>query len=252
MIFNTHSHLQDKVFDAQRDTLIEAVKQQGMKVLLVGYTPEMNRAAIALAEQHDNFVVAVGIHPNHADNWEQQFLALRELATHEKVVAIGECGLDYHWEAVDRSKQKACFIAQLELAKELKLPIVVHMRKATEDTYAILSATYQGPGVMHCYSGDAAYAEKFIELGLHLGIGGPVTFKNAKELQSIVATTNIRHLLVETDDPYLAPTPFRGQQNIVTHVQYVIEAIASIKQQPSSMVIKETTANALQVFGGES
>lgn len=252
MIFNTHSHLQDPVFDLQRDALIQEVKQLGMKVLLVGYTPQMNRAAIALAEQYENFVVAVGIHPNHAHDWETQLPLLRELATHEKVVAIGECGLDYHWDEVDKQTQQAAFVAQLKLATEMKLPIVVHMRKATEDTYAILSSAYQGSGVMHCYSGDALHAQKFIELGLHLGIGGPVTFKNATELQSIVATTDLRHLMVETDDPYLAPTPFRGQQNIVTHVQYVVEHIASIKQLDSSTVISTTTTNALQVFGGES
>lgn len=252
MMFNTHSHLQDSVFDSNRDELIQDVKQLGMKVLLVGYTPEMNRAAIALAEQHDHFVVAVGIHPNHADDWETQLQIVRELARHEKVVAIGECGLDYHWDTVDKHTQQAAFVAQLELATELQLPIVVHMRKAMEDTYAILSSTYQGPGVMHCYSGDAEYAKKFIELGLHLGIGGPVTFKNATELQSIVATTDLRHLLVETDDPYLSPTPFRGQQNIVTHVQYVIEHIALIKQLDVATVTKATTTNAMQVFGGES
>lgn len=252
MMFNTHSHLQDPVFDETRDALIEAVKERGMKVLLVGYTPQMNRAAIALAEQHDNFVVAVGIHPNHANDWQQQMDELRELSTHDKVVAIGECGLDYHWDTVDKGTQAAAFVAQLELANERKLPIVVHMRKATEDTYAILSSTYQGPGVMHCYSGNAEYASKFIELGLHIGIGGPVTFKNATELQSIVAATDLRHLLVETDDPYLAPTPFRGQQNIVTHVEYVVEQIALLKQLDVSTVASTTTTNALQVFGGES
>jgi len=251
-MYNTHSHLHDPVFDDQREVLIQSVKQQGMKVLLVGYTPEMNRRAIELAQVHEEFVVAVGIHPNHAHDWQNQMADLRALAMHEKVVAIGECGLDYHWDTVDKATQQAAFVAQLALATELHLPVVVHMRKATEDTYAILSSTYQGPGVMHCYSGDADHAKKFIELGLHLGIGGPVTFKNASELQSIVSTTGLEHLLVETDDPYLAPAPFRGQRNLVTHVQYVIEHIASIKQLDVDTVIQATTANALHVFGGES
>jgi TatD DNase family protein len=252
MIYNTHSHLHDPVFDDQRDALIQAVKQRGMTVLLVGYTPQMNRRAIELAQEHDEFVVAVGIHPNHSHDWQAQMADLRTLALHKKVVAIGECGLDYHWNTVDKATQQAAFVAQLEIASELQLPVIVHMRKATEDTYAILSSTYQGPGVMHCYSGDADHAQKFIALGLHLGIGGPVTFKSASELQSIVAATELQHLLVETDDPYLAPVPFRGQQNLVTHVQYVIEQIASIKQLDVDVVIEATTANARHVFGGES
>jgi TatD DNase family protein len=250
-MYNTHSHLHDPVFDDQREALIQAVKQQGMRVLLVGYTPEMNRRAIELAQAHEEFVVAVGIHPNHANDWQAQMTDLRTLAKHNKVVAIGECGLDYHWDTVDKATQQAAFIAQLALATELQLPVVVHMRKATEDTYAILSSSYQGPGVMHCYSGDADHAKKFIELGLHLGIGGPVTFKSATELQSIVSTTELQHLLVETDDPYLAPAPFRGQRNLVTHVQYVIEQIASIKQLDVDTVIQATATNALHVFGGE-
>jgi TatD DNase family protein len=252
MIYNTHSHLQDAVFDDQREALIRDVQERGMKVLLVGYTPQMNRRAIELAQAYDCFVVAVGIHPNHAHDWESQMAQLRELATHDKVVAIGECGLDYHWESVDKATQRAAFVAQLKLAMELQLPIIVHMRKATEDTYDILSSTYQGPGVMHCYSGNAEFAQRFIELGLHLGIGGPVTYKNAAELQAIVQATPLQSLLVETDDPYLAPTPFRGQQNIVTHVQYVIEQIAAIKQLDVAAVIQATTNNALQVFGGET
>jgi TatD DNase family protein len=250
MIYNTHSHLQDPMFDATRPRIIEEIQNANMTVLLVGYTPEMNQRALALADAHDCFVVAVGIHPNHASDWTNQLEQLRAFATHPKVVAIGECGLDYHWDTVDRATQKAAFVSQLELATRLQLPIIVHMRDATADTYAILSTSYQGPGVMHCYSGDADYAKKFIALGFHLGVGGPVTFHNAKTLHDLVTVTALDHLVVETDDPYLAPVPFRGQTNLATYVTYVVERIAALKQLDVDDVITATTTNATRLFGG--
>jgi TatD DNase family protein len=249
-MFNTHSHLQDPVFDATREAIIERIKELRMTVLLIGYTNEMNERAIQLAEAHDCFKVAVGIHPNHSANYQADLVALQKWLHHPKVVAIGECGLDYHWDTVPREIQKQAFIEQLKLAKHNHLPIVVHMRDATEDTYDILSSHYQGPGVMHCYSGDAVYAKKFIDLGLHLGIGGPVTFKNGQELQTIVTTTDLSHLVVETDDPYLAPVPFRGKQNRVDYVTYVIAKIAEIKGLDEAKVIEQTTSNAMKLFGG--
>jgi TatD DNase family protein len=251
LIYNTHSHLHDPVFDATREAIIERVLAQGMRVLLIGYTKEMNERAIALAEQYDCFDVAVGIHPNHSANYQDDLTHVQQLATHPKVVAIGECGLDYHWDTVPRDIQKQAFMAQLELATHMGLPIVVHMRDATEDTYAILTSHYEGPGVMHCYSGNAEFAKKFVARGLHLGIGGPITFKNSQELQSIVESTDLSKLVVETDDPYLAPEPFRGQRNHVDYVTYVIDRIASIKGMDQEAVIKATAANATVLFGGE-
>ena len=221
-----------------------------MRVLLIGYTKEMNERAIQLAEAHDCFTVAVGIHPNHSANYQADLISLEQWIGHPKVVAIGECGLDYHWDTVPREIQKQAFIAQLKLAKHNQLPIVVHMRDATEDTYDILSSHYQGPGVMHCYSGDQVYAKKFIDLGLHLGIGGPVTFKNGQVLQTIVEMTDLSHLVVETDDPYLAPVPYRGKQNQVDYVTYVIAKIAQIKGLDEAKVIERTTRNANDLFGG--
>lgn len=250
-MYNTHSHLQDPVFDDTREAIIERVRALGMRVLLIGYTKDMNDRAIALAEQYDCFDVAVGIHPNHSANYVEDLPYVAQLARHPKVVAIGECGLDYHWDTVSRETQQKAFIAQLELATHMGLPIVVHMRDATEDTYAILSTHYEGPGVMHCYSGNASYAQKFIERGLHLGVGGPVTFKNASELQAIVQSTALSALLVETDDPYLAPEPFRGKRNQVDYVTYVIDRIAAIKGIDKEAVMEATTTNATLLFGGK-
>ncbi len=250
MIYNTHSHLQDPVFDSSREVIIERVKALNMTVLLIGYTKEMNERAIKLAEAHDCFVVAVGIHPNHSANYQADLIALERWLDHPKVVAIGECGLDYYWDTVPKEIQKQAFIEQLRLAKHKQLPIVVHMRDATEDTYDILSSHYQGPGVMHCYSGDQSYAKKFIDLGLHLGIGGPVTFKNGQELQAIVETTDLSHLVVETDDPYLAPVPYRGKRNQVDYVTYVVQRIAELKELDEAKVMEQTTRNAMRLFGG--
>lgn len=250
MIYNTHSHLHDPVFDTIRESIIKRITELDMQVLLIGYTKEMNERAISLAEAHDCFTVAVGIHPNHSANYQADLISLKQWIGHPKVVAIGECGLDYHWDTVSKEIQKQAFIEQLKLAKHNQLPIVVHMRDATEDTYDILSTHYQGPGVMHCYSGDQDYAKKFIDLGLYLGIGGPVTFKNGATLQSIVETTDLSHLVVETDDPYLAPVPYRGKQNQADYVTYVIAKIADIKGLDETTVIEQTTSNAIDLFGG--
>lgn len=251
MIYNTHSHLQDPVFDDTREAIIKRIQELGMRVLLIGYTKDMNERAMALADQHDCFDVAVGIHPNHSGNYEQDLEHVKQCLDHPKVVAIGECGLDYHWDTVPRDIQKKAFIAQLQLATHKGLPIVVHMRDATEDTYAILSSHYQGPGVMHCYSGNPTYAKKFIERGLHLGIGGPVTFKKSTELQAIVQSTDLSKLVVETDDPYLAPEPFRGKRNQVDYVTYVIERMARIKGLDEATIMQATTTNAMTLFGGK-
>lgn len=250
MIYNTHSHLQDVSFDAIRDSLITDTINLGMKVLLVGFTPQMNQTAIALAEQYDHFVVAVGIHPNHANEWQKDLELVKKYITHPKVVAIGECGLDYHWDTVDPEIQKKAFIAQIELANESNLPLVIHMRDAQEDTLDVLTKHAKGNGVMHCYSGDLNHAHRFVNLGFTLGIGGPVTFKNNHDYRAMIMNIGLSHLVVETDDPYLAPHPFRGKQNVVTHVTYVIDQLASMFETTSDEIEEITAFNAEQLFGG--
>lgn len=250
MIYNTHSHLQDASFDDIRATLIDATLKSGMKVLLIGFTPEMNRKAIELAEQYDHFAVAVGIHPNHANEWQKDLELVKHYITHPKVVAIGECGLDYHWDSVRPEIQKEAFIAQIELANETGLPLIIHMRDAQEDTLRLLQDHAKGFGVMHCYSGDEEHANAFIKLGFYLGIGGPVTFKNNQAYREMIQRIGLKHLVVETDDPYLAPHPFRGKQNIVTHVTYVIDELAKLFNQQPSTIEQITAANAEVLLGG--
>jgi TatD DNase family protein len=250
MIYNTHSHLQDDSFDDIRSSLIDATLNSGMKVLLIGFTPEMNRKAIELAERYDHFLVAVGIHPNHANEWQKDLELVKQYITHPKVVAIGECGLDYHWDTVSPAIQKEAFIAQIELANETGLPLIIHMRDAQEDTLAVLKEYANGKGIMHCYSGDEEHANAFISLGFSLGIGGPVTFKNNQAYREMIQRIGMDHLVVETDDPYLAPHPLRGKQNIVTHVTYVIDELARMFHQDVSMIEQMTATNAEKILGG--
>ena len=250
MIYNTHSHLQDSSFDDIRATLIDATLKSGMKVLLIGFTPEMNRKAIELAEQYDHFYVAVGIHPNHANEWQKDLELVKHYVTHPKVVAIGECGLDYHWDTVSPKVQKEAFIAQIELANQTGLPLIVHMRDSQEDTLSLLQTHAKGFGVMHCFSGDEAHANAFIKLGFYLGIGGPVTFKNNQAYREMIQRVGLQHVVVETDDPYLAPHPFRGKQNIVTNVTYVIDELARLFNQEPSFIEQITANNAETILGG--
>ncbi len=250
MIYNTHSHLQDASFDDIRSSIIDATLESGMKVLLIGFTPEMNRKAIELAEQYDHFYVAVGIHPNHANEWQKDLELVKHYVTHPKVVAIGECGLDYHWDTVRPEIQKDAFIAQIELANRSGLPLVIHMRDAQEDTLKVLQDHAKGIGVMHCYSGDENHANAFIKLGFYLGVGGPITFKNNQAYREMIGRIGLQHLVVETDDPYLAPHPFRGKQNIVTHVTYVIDELARLFNQEPSTIEQITASNAERLLGG--
>ncbi len=250
MIYNTHSHLQDSSFDDIRATLIDATLKSGMKVLLIGFTPEMNRKAIELAEQYDHFYVAVGIHPNHANEWQKDLELVKHYVTHPKVVAIGECGLDYHWDTVRPEVQKEAFIAQIKLANQTGLPLIIHMRDAQEDTLSLLQEYAKGVGVMHCFSGDEAHANAFVKLGFYLGIGGPITFKNNQAYREMIQRIGLQHIVVETDDPYLAPHPFRGKQNIVTHVTYVIDELARLFNQEPAFIEQITADNAETLFGG--
>lgn len=250
MIYNTHSHLQDESFDGIREELIAATIERKMHVLLIGFTPEMNKKAIELAERYDHFKVAVGIHPNHANEWQKDIKLVKHYITHPKVVAIGECGLDYHWDTVDKKVQEQAFIAQIELANESNLPLIIHMRDAQEDTLKMLQQHASVTGIMHCYSGDEEHAKAFIGLGFYLGIGGPVTFKNNQAYREMIQRIGLEYLVVETDDPYLAPHPFRGKQNVVTHVTYVVDQLHELFDLPVSQIEKITAANAEALLGG--
>lgn len=252
MIFNTHTHLNDDKFLDNYDEVIQKSLEMNIKLLVVGYNIEMSKRAIAIAEQYDHVYASVGLHPSDSNIYSEAIMnELEELMQHEKVIAVGECGLDYYWDSCPRDIQELSFDAQIELAKKYDLPIIVHSRDAIEATYNQLAKHKPVKGIMHCYSGSAEMAPRFMDLGMHISLAGPVTFKNAKVPKEVAIVTPVEKLLVETDCPYLAPHPFRGKENRAYYVTYVIDEIAKLKEMKSEDIAKATYDNAMKLFGLE-
>lgn len=255
MIFDTHAHYDDKAFDADRDQLLsEGLKAGGVRyVISCGADLKSSEKAIALAKKYDYIYAAVGVHPEEVGRLElEDSSSIFNMAfSCEKVVAIGEIGLDYHFkENPSPSVQQDWFVEQIELSKELGLPIIVHSRDAMQDTYDILEDYKKGMigGVIHAYSGAPEMARKFVELGYYLGIGGMVTFDNARRVLDTVKEIPLDHLLIETDCPYLSPVPNRGKRNDSRNLKYVVEKIAQIKGISAEEVEKVTMQNAIDLF----
>ena len=251
MIIDTHSHLFDEAFTGEvADCIRRAIDNNVNKIILVGFSRETNDLAINLANEYDIFYPTAGLHPSEAsENYGEDLKYLEKFICDNKVYAIGECGLDYHWVNDNKDVQKALFKGQLDLAVKHNLPVIVHMRDATLDTYEIMKPyANKIKGVMHCYSGSLEMAKEFIKLGMHISLGGPVTFKNAKESKRVAQEIPLDKLLVETDCPYLAPTPYRGQRNESSYVVRVIEEIACLKNISVEEVEKITTMNAVGLF----
>ncbi len=249
-MIDTHSHLFEDEFKDDIDNCITRAKEAGIeKIMLVGFSYDTNRKAQELAKKYDIFYPTAGVHPEEADkDYLNKFNELKEFIENNKVYAIGECGLDYYWDITYKEEQKELLKLQCKLAKEKDLPIIIHMREATKDTYDILK-DYKGlRGVMHCYSGSYEMAKEFIKLGFYISLGGPVTFKNAKEPKLIAKEIPLDKLLIETDCPFLAPTPFRGKRNESAYVKYVCEEIANIRGISFEEVDKITTLNAINLF----
>jgi TatD DNase family protein len=209
---------------------------------------------VKLAERSSDVYAAVGFHPNDARLCDDDALAqLRELAGHSKVVSIGEIGLDYHWDKTPRLVQKQVFEQQLELATELKLPVIIHQRESGDDMMAVLRSwakSHDHPGlVLHSFSGDVAMAEESVELGFYIGISGPVTFKNSRDLPDVVAAVPLNRLLVETDAPFLSPHPFRGKRNQPERVNIIAEKMAEIKKISLAEISQHLTENTIRLFG---
>ena len=249
-MIDTHSHLFEDEFKDDIDNCITRAKEAGIeKIMLVGFSYDTNRKAQELAKKYDIFYPTAGVHPEEADkDYLNKFNELKEFIKNNKVYAIGECGLDYYWDITYKEEQKELLKLQCKLAKELDLPIIIHMREATKDTYDILKEFKGLKGVMHCYSGSYEMAKEFIKLGFYISLGGPVTFKNAKEPKLIAKEIPLDKLLIETDCPFLAPTPFRGKRNESSYVKYVCEEIANIKGISFEEVDKITTLNAINLF----
>lgn len=252
-MIDTHAHYQDTQFEKDRTEIFEQMPQKGIEAAInIGTTMQDSHTTIALAKQYDYLYATVGVHPNETGALTQEDLTkLQELAMEEKVVAIGEIGLDYHWEEPEKSIQKKWFVQQIELAKTVKKPIVLHSREAAKDTFDLIIETKaaQVGGVVHCYSYSLEMAKQYLDLGFYLGIGGIVTFSNAKKLKEVVAYAPLQQLLLETDAPYLAPTPYRGTRNSSFYLPYVRKEIAGLKGVTEEVVEEMTTQNAKALFG---
>lgn len=234
MIFDTHAHYDDKAFEQDREQLLGSLKEHNVGyVVNVGASLRGARESMALASRFSNVYAAAGIHPDEVGCMNEDVMEeLRSMCRLEKTVAVGEIGLDYHWNVETKEVQKKWFVEQLKLAKEVNLPINVHSRDAAQDTLDIIKAEHAGStgGVIHCFSGSLEMAREYVRMGYYLGIGGVVTFKNGKTLKQIVKEIPIEYLVTETDCPYLAPEPFRGKRNDSSYLNYVIKGIADLKE----------------------
>ncbi|XEC94998.1 TatD family hydrolase [Paenibacillus tarimensis] len=252
MFIDTHTHLDSYKFDEDRTDVIERARAAGVdRMINIGFNRETIPTTIALAEQYDFIYAAVGWHPVDSIHMEQGDLDwIASLCTHEKVVAIGEIGLDYHWDTSPKDVQHRAFREQIALAKELGLPVVIHNRDAHEDIVRILNEEKAAEvgGVMHCFSGSWETAKKCLDMNFYISFGGPVTFKNARVPKEVMDKVPIDRILIETDAPYLAPHPFRGKRNESSFVTLVAEAAAEIKGKTLEEIAKITTNNAEKCF----
>lgn len=253
MIFDTHAHYDDEQFEEDRDLLLKEVFSSNIGFITdVGASMESSRLAVALADGWDGMYAAVGVHPDNTGSMtETDIEELSQLARHIKVRAIGEIGLDYYWDNAPRDVQKKWFERQLELAKELELPVIIHSREAAADTMEIMKKAHENgiKGVIHCYSYSAQMAKEYVSMGYFLGIGGVVTFKNARVIKEVTEQTPIESILLETDCPYLAPTPHRGKRNCSLYLKEVVRQIAELKNLTEKQVEDITTENAKRFYG---
>ena len=252
MIFDTHAHYDDDAFDEDRDVLLSGMREQNVEYIVnVGASMASSERSIKLAEKYPFVYAAVGVHPDEVGELdEEKFEKLREWTTHEKVKAVGEIGLDYYWDKEGHDLQKHWFMRQMELASEVKLPMIVHSREAAKDTLDMVIAAkpLNLSGIIHCYSYSVEQAREYLNMGYYIGIGGVVTFKNAKKLKEVAEYTPLSQIVLETDCPYLAPTPFRGKRNDSSKIAYVAEELAAIKQIPVEEVIRITNENGRRLY----
>jgi TatD DNase family protein len=253
MLIDTHTHLDDPRYDVDRDQVIERARQAGVETFVtIGCDLTTSRSAVALAEQHPYIFASIGVHPHEVkhldDGW---YTELRRLAQHPKVVAYGEIGLDYHYNHSSPKTQRDRFREQIQVARELRLPLIIHTREAQEDTITILkeeNASEVG-GVFHCFSGDAWLARDALDLGFYLSYSGILTFRNATMLRDIAKHTPLDRLLIETDCPYLTPIPYRGKRNEPAYVSLVAAQLSAIHPELSLQDIEQTTTeNAKRLF----
>ncbi|WP_373899242.1 TatD family hydrolase [Haloimpatiens sp. FM7315] len=252
MIFDSHAHYDDESFNEDREKVINELKENGIVgVLNCGASLEGARDSLELAKKHEFFYAAVGIHPECSNIVNKEVIdELREMAKNQKVKAIGEIGLDYYYqENPERGVQKSAFIKQMELARELDLPVVIHDRDAHLDTLDIIKKFPEVRGVIHCFSGSVEFAKECLKLGYYIGFTGVVTFKNAKKVLEVLKEVPLDRMLVETDCPYMAPVPYRGKRNRSEYIKNVIEKISDIKGLSKEDIEKLTIENTKSLFG---
>ncbi len=253
MIIDSHAHLDDTRFNRDRDKLIKELKENGIELAInIGSDLKTSIASAALADKHENIYAAVGIHPHSAKEVDQSTIEiLRSFAARDKVVAIGEIGLDFHYDNSPRDIQKKWFKEQIKLAKEVNLPIVVHSRESDQEVLDIIKEAQDGTlrGVLHCFSGSVELAKEFIKLGFYISLAGPVTFKNARVPKEVAKAVPLDKLLVETDSPYLTPEPYRGKRNEPIYTKYVAGTIADLRGISYEELAKATNRNTRDLFG---
>jgi len=247
MIIDTHAHLNTKEFDQEIPEIIERACQNDVqKIIVIGMNSQANLRGLELTK-YKNLYATVGLHPVEIEEGLDLLLIKNQLK-HEKVVAIGEIGIDLYWNKVNLEEQSMVFKKQLDLALELNLPVVIHMRDSAQQIYDIVQKYPGLKGVMHCFSESLDWAMKFVDLGLYIGIGGPVTFKNNEVTKHLVKGLPFEKIVVETDSPYLAPMPHRGKRNEPAFTRFVVEEIAKLREVSVDIASKQTTENAMRLF----
>lgn len=248
LIFDTHAHYDDAAFDEDRDSLLTQILEDSVCTIVnQGTDIATSRFSLALAEKYEGIYAAVGLHPEYlTEKSPEELSQIRELAAHPKAVAIGEIGLDYYYD-VPRELQKKVFVQQLMLAEELSMPVNIHDREAHGDMLELLKQ-YRPKGILHCFSGSVEMAKEVIKLGMSIGIGGVVTFKNARKTVEVVQEIPLERIVLETDCPYLTPVPFRGKRNDSSYIRYAAQRIAEIKNMTAEEVLEITRKNAEMIY----
>jgi len=252
MIFDSHAHYDDKAFDPDREILLSSLAARGIeKIVNSGASINSTKKTIELAEKYLNIYAAVGIHPTHTDELTEEHIQwLKDLLSHPKAVALGEIGLDYYWDDVEREVQKKWFVRQLNLARECGKPVIIHSRDAAKDTVDIMNAEKAGEigGVIHCYSYTKETARDFLNMDYYFGIGGVLTFNNAKKLKEAVEYIPLDKIVLETDCPYLSPVPNRGKRNSSLNLPYVVTVLAEIKGISEEEVRRIVWENSVRLY----
>ena len=251
-IFDSHAHYDSEAFDADQKELLNALQQQGVcGIINCGTDIASSLVSLELSDEFSFVYAACGIHPHEAEGCKQGYLSvLKKLCMEKKCVAVGEIGLDYHYDFSPREIQQKVFEQQLVLAKELDLPVIVHDRESHEDTMTLLKR-YKPKGVVHCFSGSAEMAKEVLKLGMYIGLGGAVTFKNARKPLEVAAMVPDDRLLIETDCPYMTPVPFRGKRCDSSFIPYTAEKLAEVRNTTAENILDITRKNANTLFGLE-